>query len=153
MVEIILKINKEQILGIILIIFCLIMFFFLIPTQISSPKERFFPKLIITFLLFNSLCLILRASRISPNKMPNKLLDKGILVRFILILSIFLIYIIIIGIFGFFISSFLFLSITMFFLKVRDWRILIIIPITLLAFIHFIMEKLLFFNFPNGIFF
>jgi len=142
--------NINQKIGLILLIFCIVIWFFIIPSQVAGVRESIFPRFITVWILISSLFLIVQSWKSSPKKISHELPDKGTIIRFISIVFIFLIYVLIIDFLGFFIPSFLFLVITMLVLGVRDWRLLILIPSILLLSIHFLIEKLLVFPLPKG---
>ena len=142
--------NRDQKIGIIILVFCIVIWFFVIPAQITGRRESIFPRFTIIWILISSFFLIVQSWKVVPKKISPELLDKKTIIRFISIVFIFLICILIIDFLGFFIPTFLFLVITMSVLGVRDWRLLILIPLVLLLSIHFLIEKLLVFPLPKG---
>lgn len=142
--------NRDQKIGLIILIFCIVIWFFVIPAQITGRRESIFPRFTTIWILISSLFLIAQSWKNPPKKISPELLGKGKIIRFIAIVFIFLIYILIIDFLGFFIPTFLFLVITMSVLGIRDWRLLILIPLVLLLSIHFLIEKLLVFPLPKG---
>jgi len=147
------KMNRDQKIGIIILIFCIVIWFFVIPAQVAGRRESIFPRFTTIWVLISSVFLIAQSWKNSPKKISPGLLGKETIIRFISIVFIFLIYILIIDFLGFFIPTFLFLVITMSVLEIRDWRPLILIPLILLLAIHFLIEKVLVFPLPTGIFF
>lgn len=144
------KMNSNQKIGLILLIFCIVIWFFIIPAQVAGVRESIFPRFITVWILISSLFLIAQSWKNPPKKISHELLDKDTIIRFIAILFMFLIYILIIDFLGFFIPTFLFLVIIMLVLGVRDWKLLILIPFILLLSIHLLIEKLLVFPLPRG---
>lgn len=142
--------NRDQRIGIIIIIFCIVIWFFVIPAQITGRRESIFPRFTTIWILISSFFLIVQSRKVVPNKISYELLDKKTIFQFIVIAFILLICILTIDFLGFFIPTFLFLVITMSVLGVRDWRLLILIPLVLLLSIHFLIEKLLVFPLPKG---
>ena len=142
--------NRDQKIGIIILVFCIVIWFFVIPDQVAGRRESIFPRFTTIWILISSFFLIAQNWKNPPKKISSELLSKGTIIRFISIAFIFLIYILAIDFLGFFIPTFLFLVITMSILGVRDWRVLILIPIVLLLSIHFLIEKLLIFPLPKG---
>jgi len=51
--------NADQKLGIGMIIFCIIMWFYCIPYRIVGDAPKFFPRLIIFFILIPSILMII----------------------------------------------------------------------------------------------
>jgi len=142
--------NRDQKIGIIILIFCIVIWFFVIPAQVTGRRESIFPRFTTIWILISSFFLIVQSWKVVPKKISQELLDKKTIIRFISIAFIFLIYILTIDFLGFFIPTFLFLVITMSVLGIRDWRLLILIPLVLLLSIHFLIEKLLVFPLPKG---
>ncbi len=142
--------NRDQRIGIIILIFCIVIWFFVIPAQITGRRESIFPRFTTIWILISSFFLIVQSRKVVPNKISYELLDKKTIFQFIVIAFILLICILTIDFLGFFIPTFLFLVITMSVLGVRDWRLLILIPLVLLLSIHFLIEKLLVFPLPKG---
>lgn len=142
--------NSEQKIGLILLIFCIVIWFFIIPSQVAGVRESIFPRFITVWILISSLFLIVQSWKSPPKKISHELPDKGTIIRFISIVFMLLIYVLIIYFLGFFIPSFLFLVIIMLVLGVRDWRLLILVPSILLLSIHLLIEKLLVFPLPKG---
>jgi len=147
--------NSDQKVGLVLLIFCLTMWFFIVPTQIKGVRESVYPKFIIIWIGVGSFLLVLQGWKKDASKRilyrlqkQNKKNKKGI-VRVIVIAILFSIYIFMIDFLGFFISSFLFLVITMLIIGVRDWRKLILMPAIMLLLV-FLMGKLLIFLLPKG---
>lgn len=149
------KMSRNKILAIILIVFSLIMWFYIIPTQVCGPKEAMFPKIVTVWLIVNSIILLLRYPSeekrekiISPN---DKLYSKKILIIFF----VFLIYIILIYYFGFFPSSFIFLITIMMVLGmgIKDWKKMMVTTSVFLFFIYLVVERLLSFRLIRGIYF
>jgi len=142
--------NRDQKIGIIILILFIVIWFFIIPAQVAGRRESFFQRFTTIWILISSFFLIVQSWKVVPNKISYELLDKKTMFQFIAIAFIFLICILAIDFLGFFIPTFLFLVITMSVLGVRDWRLLILIPLVLLLSIHFLIEKLLVFPLPKG---
>lgn len=142
--------NRDQKIGIIILILFIVIWFFIIPAQVAGRRESFFPRFTTIWILISSFILIVQSWKVVPNKISYELPDKKTIFQFISIAFILLICILAIDFLGFFIPTFLFLVITMSVLGVRDWRLLILIPLVLLLSIHFLIEKLLVFPLPKG---
>jgi len=142
--------NRDQKIGIVILVFWIVILFFVIPDQVAGRRESTFPKFTTIWILISSFILIIQSWKVVPNKISSEVLDKNTIIRFISIVFIFLICILLIDFLGFFIPTFLFLVITMSILGIRDWRVLILVPLVLLLSIHFLIEKLLVFPLPKG---
>jgi len=145
--------NKDQKFGIVLLIFCFILWFFIIPTQISSIKDAVYPRFVSVWIAICGILLILKSWKSSEKIILPESKDKKGIIRVIAIVLIFLIYIFIIDFLGFFLSSFIFIIILMLSFGVRQWKKLISVPIIILLFLYFLIEKVLVFPLPKGIFF
>jgi len=145
--------NKDQKFGIVLLIFCFILWFFLIPTQISSTKDAVYPRLVNVWIAICGILLILKSWKSTEKIILDEAKDKKGIIRVVAIVIIFLIYIFMIDFLGFFISSFIFIIILMLSFGVRQWIKLISVPIIILLFLYFLIQKVLFFPLPEGIFF
>lgn len=145
--------NKDQKFGIVLLIFCFILWFFLIPTQISSTKDAVYPRLVNVWIAICGILLILKSWKSTEKIILDESKDEKGIIRVVATVIIFLIYIFMIDFLGFFISSFMFIIILMLSLGVRQWIKLISVPIIILLFLYFLIRKVLFFPLPEGIFF
>jgi len=63
------------------------------------------------------------------------------------------VYILMLDFLGFFSSSIIFLAVLMLSFQVRDWKVVIGVPLMFLLFVYFLFEKLLVFPLPRGILF
>jgi len=145
--------NKDQKFGIVLLIFCFILWFFLIPTQISSTKDAVYPRLVNVWIAICGILLILKSWKSTEKIILYESKDEKGIIRVVATVIIFLIYIFMIDFLGFFISSFIFIIILMLSFGVRQWIKLISVPIIILLFLYFLIKKILFFPLPEGIFF
>lgn len=145
--------NKDQKFGIILLIFCLILWFFIIPTQISSTKDAVYPRFVNVWIAICGILLILKSWKSTEKIILYESKDEKGIIRVVATVIVFLIYIFMIDFLGFFISSFIFIIILMLSFGVRQWIKLISVPIIILLFLYFLIKKVLFFPLPEGIFF
>lgn len=149
--------NRQVKIGGVLIVFCLILWFFLIPAQTKGPKEAFFPKVITIWLGSNGIFITMN-SLLKRSKSPNKInlsekYGKSEILKIIFIMVFFFIYIIMVYLIGFILPSFLFLIFIMLFLGIRNWKILFLIPTVCILMIYVLIEAILQFPLPKGIFF
>lgn len=145
--------NRDQKFGIVLLIFCFILWFFLIPTQISSTEDAVYPRLVNVWIAICGILLILKSWKSTEKIILYESKNEKRIIRVVVIVTIFLIYIFMIDFLGFFISSFIFIIILMLSFGVRQWIKLISVPIIILLFLYFLIKKVLFFPLPEGIFF
>ena len=142
--------NSNQKLGTGLIIFCFIMWFYSIPYHISGDAPKFFPRLIIFFILVPAILLIVtRQQPFSKNKSP-RFKDRKDIHKALLTAVFFFIYIGLIDVLGYFTSSFLAIMGFLYFFGERSWKGMIVIPACILFFIYFVIERMLSFPLPKG---
>lgn len=146
------EMKTDQKLGLALLIFCLIMWFLIIPNQVMGKAQSLFPRIITIFIGIPSFLLII-SRKDSPKETPFGLEEKKGITRVTITAIIFFIYIFIIDFLGYFISSFLASLAFMLYFGARNWKKTIVIPVMLLLFIYFLIEKLLGFPLPSGIIF
>jgi len=145
-------VNRQFKIYGLLIVFCLILWFFLIPNQTKSPKEALFPKIITIWLGISAIIGLLKKSKFpNKNNLSLKYKKKGTL-KIIFIMLFFFIYIIMIYLIGFILSSFLFLIFIMLFLNIHNWKILFLMPTVCILVIYVLIEVILKFPLPKGIF-
>ena len=144
--------NADQKLGIGLIIFCIIMWFYCIPFHIVGSTPKFFPRLIIFFILIPGILLIAtrraRAKTSSPPFSARKELHKALLAA-----AFFLIYIAFIDVIGYFTASFIAIMGFLYFFGERSIKGMILVPAGILFFIYFVIEHMLSFPLPKGVVF
>ena len=122
--------NKDQKFGIILLIFCLILWFFIIPTQISSTEDAVYPRFVNVWIAICGILLILKSWKSTEKIILYESKDEKGIIRVVATVIVFLIYIFMIDFLGFFISSFIFIIILMLSFGVRQWIKLISVPKT-----------------------
>ena len=142
--------KRDRIIGVVLVIVCILLWLFIIPLQVATPKEARYPKFVTLWIGLSSLSLILRSLRKTPLGSQTEVQDEMSLPALIAIGALLLLCVFAIDFLGFFIPSFLFLVISMFMQGVRDWRVHVAVPSTLLLFIYILIEKLLKFPLPKG---
>jgi len=142
--------KRDRIIGIVLVIVCILLWFLIIPFQVASAKEAGYPKFVTVWIGLSSLALILRSLRRTSLGSPIEVQEKMSFPALVAIGTLLLLCVVSIDYLGFFIPSFLFLVISMFMQGVRNWRVHVAVPSTLLLFIYVLIEKLLRFPLPKG---
>jgi hypothetical protein len=142
--------KRDRIIGIVLVIVCILLWFLIIPFQVASAKEAGYPKFVTLWIGLSSFALILRSLRKTPLGSQTEVQEKPSFPALGAIGGLLLLCVLSIDLLGFFIPSFLFLVISMFVQGVRDWRVHVAVPSTLLLFIYVLIEKLLKFPLPKG---
>ncbi len=141
--------NADQKLGIGLIIFCIIMWFYCIPYHIAGNAPKFFPRLILLFILIPASLLII-TRREPPEAKRLRLRDRRDLRKALSTAALFLIYIALIDVLGYFTTSFIAIIGFLYFFGERSIKRMILVPAGMLFFIYFVIEKMLSFPLPKG---
>jgi hypothetical protein len=141
--------NADQKFGIGLIILCIIMWFYCIPYRIVGDTPKFFPRLIIFFILIPAILLIV-TRRQPPEGEHLRFKDRKDLHTAFMTAGFFLVYIALIDVIGYFTTSFLAIMGFLYFFGQRSWKGMIIVPAGILFFIYFVIERMLSFPLPKG---
>ena len=141
--------NADQKLGIGMIIFCIVVWFYCIPYRIVGDAPKFFPRLIIFFILIPSILLII-TRRQTPKGKHIRFRDRKDLHKAIMTAGFFTVYITLIDLLGYFTSSFLAIMLFLYFFGQRSWTGLMLVPAGILFFIYFVIERTLSFPLPKG---
>jgi len=149
----------DQISGLIIIAFALIVYFILIPTQIPPDRmglsSSFFPKFSAIVIAGLGVILFFKPlfSKNSENAELIFRMDRVSVIRAIIIFSFMVSYIFLLHFIGFLISTPLILAMMLYYSGQRNWRIIlpliIIVPSLLYSFFSFGMKLVL----PQGILF
>ena len=141
--------NADQKLGIGLIIFCIIMWFYCIPFHIVGNAPKFFPRLIIFFILIPGILLIV--TRRAPAKTSRPpFMQRQDLHKALMAAAFFLIYIALIDVIGYFTTSFFAIMGFLYFFGERSIKGMIFVPAGILFFVYFVIEHMLSFPLPKG---
>lgn len=135
---------------ILLFLFTLLMWFVFIPKEVPGKDAAIFPKMIVIWLFINNTILLFQNVKIIKSTENDHSLAYVLNIDAIILFSIFIIYIVLLNLFGFFPSSLLFLVIAMFFLGIRDYKKLLLINISYLLIIYIVVEKFSSFRLPHG---
>ena len=123
----------------------------------TGLSPAFFPELAFFFLIILSVfLLILNIIKWHRKEIGDKVterLDKGQIRQVGTVLFILLVYIHMISVIGYYISSFLTLIIFMLNFKVREWNKLLVLPVILMSLVFLFFEKGLKILLPRGILF
>ena len=141
--------SKDQKLGIALIIFCIILWFYAIPFHISGNTPKFFPRLITVFILIPGILLIVSRKGESNKPSPRFKDLKGVH-KALVTAGLFLIYISLIDIIGYFTITSIAIMSFLFFFGSRSWKGIVLIPAAILFIIYLVIEKILSFPLPKG---
>lgn len=143
--------NASQKLGIGLILFCIVMWFYSIPYHVVGDAPKFFPRLIIFFILIPAILLVVTRKQALSENGSLRLKDRKDIYKALLTAVFFLVYIALIDVLGYFSSSFLAIMGFLYFFGERSWKGIILIPAGILFFIYFVIERMLSFPLPKGI--
>jgi hypothetical protein len=132
-----------------MIIFCIVVWFYCIPYRIVGDAPKFFPRLIIFFILIPSILLIVNR-RQAPKDKPIRFRTRKDLHKAMITAVFFIVYIALIDVLGYFTASFLAIMLFLYFFGQRSWTGLILVPAGVLFFIYFVIERTLSFPLPKG---
>jgi hypothetical protein len=144
------QVNDDQKLGLVLILFCIILWFYAIPCHIVGKAPKFFPRLVTIFILIPSILLVL-TRRGGPRETPQRFRDLKGIHKALATAGLFILYISFIDFIGYFTSSFVAIMVFMLFFGSRSWKGIIFIPATILFFIYIVIVKILSFPLPKGL--
>ena len=142
--------NADQKLGVGLIVFCIIMWFYCIPYYIAGEAPKFFPRLIIFFILVPAILLIVTRREPPVGERP-KFRNRKDLHKAFMAAAIFLIYISLIDVIGYFTTSFLAIMGFLYFFGHRSAKGMVLVPAGILFFVYFVIERMLSFPLPKGL--
>jgi hypothetical protein len=141
--------NKDQKLGIALILFCIVLWFYAIPFHISGNAPKFFPRLITIFIFIPGILLIFSRKGKVEKPIPGLKDLKGVH-KALITAGLFLIYISLIDIVGYFTITSIAIMVFLFFFGSRSLKGIILIPAAILFFIYLVIERILSFPLPKG---
>ena len=142
--------NTDQKLGIGLILFCIVTWFYAIPYHIDGDAPKFFPRLIVFFILVPAILLIATRRELTPENKGSGIGGRKDIHKALLAAVFFLVYISLIDVLGYFTTSFLAIMGFLYFFGVRSWKGMIIIPSGILFFVYLVIERILSFPLPKG---
>lgn len=151
------KKNACTIVGVLLILFSLMMYFVIIPSQVKhiegygiSPQT--FPKLMAVLLFVFSVIYTIQSCMNKEQETSYSHSSREQFIRFIVTILITVIYIMCIGKFGYIVSTIIALGAYLYMFGVRDWKItvpiMIITPIMIKIFFTCFLNMVL----PRGMF-
>jgi len=141
----------DRIISIILLIFCVLYFYLSLSLSIQSKT---YPQIIILLLSFLSIVLLTIATFKGEKKIENKNnKEKIITSRVFCVFIITLVYIFLIEKIGFYIDTEIFLVGLIYFLGVRNLKIVFFVPLLFTFFLFIIFRLLLRIPTPIGILF
>lgn len=156
------KLNKNSISSVILLTFGIILYFYLIPTQVPMSEgmpmamsPQLFCKISAGCLILLSLILLFNSQRVEQGeeeKAPSKAESKDQLLRGTISVGIAIVYITLINVLGYFVSTSIALAVFTLFFGARNWLVIISSQIVVLLFIYLLFVKGLHVVLPSGIF-
>ena len=138
--------NINILTGMIIIIFCAVLWFVVIPNQIQLPEDSVYPKLLIGLISINALILILQ--NIKNHKAKDGKTDELSLIAVFRMNFLYLIVLIAIAKFGFYVPALCFLVLAMISMGERNWKKIVITAPVVISIIYLMMEIILKFPLP-----
>ena len=141
--------QKNRIMGVVLLAICLVLWFLIIPEETKGEEEALFPQLVTILIAIAGIMLIFQRSA-KINEEEKQKPDKKVIVRVVVTAVAFGIYLMLVKLIGFFISSFLILTTLMAYFGVRKIRRILLIPVFVLMAIYVVIVRFLGFPLPRG---
>lgn len=148
--------DPDRKVGLILLFLGLVLWFFIIPTQVFGQEQSYFPKILTAWLIVLSVILIVKGyfkkHKVKQNvsKLQNYRSEH---IRIIIVTIILIMYVFLIDLLGYFITTILVLLLLMFYLGVRNWKVLLLVVIITVIGFYYFFEVGMKFRFPRGIIF
>ena len=132
------RLHQDIVFCIIVYVFCAAMFFF---GRTIKGDARSYPFIVLTLMcVLNAILLvttIIKSRKMSAEEIKEANTVRWSEIRFpLLVFIIILAYVVIIDLLGYFVATPLMMVGLMFLFGVRDWRIMVIVPIILLILIY-----------------
>ncbi len=145
--------HRDRLVGILLVVFCIFGWLYLIPNYIKGESQQVFPQIILFFTFLPSMGLILRRSgpQIDDESSLVKQSQRKAFIKITFLAAMYLIYLLLIPVLGFFVCSLVIMVGTLLFLGIRKVKTLVFIPVVVLTLIHVIIERFLKFVLPAGL--
>lgn len=147
--------NRNRVTGILFIMLCILLWFYLIPEYIKGHDQSIFPKLLVIFIAIPSLLMIFRKKQQS-NEAPVVIMNvirSDIFKKTAILLSSYCVYLVSISYIGFFVPSIVFGSFYMYFFGEKRFSFMFLSPLCILIAIYFIIVYTLKYPLPSGIIF
>ena len=148
--------HADRITGLTLLGMCVFGWFFLIPMYVPGDVQQIFPRAILIFISLPSLAMCLRKTARAKTAPPDPSVTasrRAAFIRMLTMAAVYLAYLLLIPVVGFFVSSACAAVGFLLFLGVRSPKAVILVPAVMLAAIHIVIERFLHFELPSGILF
>lgn len=145
--------KKSRMMGIMLFIICIVLWVIVIPKETKGEEEALFPELVTVLLGISSVILIFQRKVEPVDRNINKKLDKGAVIKVVITIIAFGIYLLMVKFIGFFVSSFILLSSLMTYFGVKKLRTVLLVPFIVVIIIYLLIVRFLEFPLPKGIIF
>ncbi len=145
--------HRDRLVGILLIVFCIFGWFYLIPNFIKGETQQVFPRIILIFILMPALGLALRQSKTGTQAQntTEKQASQRAFIKICCLAIMYLGYLLLIPVLGFFVCSAAITVGTLLFLGVRKMKTLVLVPLVMLSIVHVVIERFLNFVLPTGL--
>ncbi len=156
-------ISKNLVVGLIFLVFSIIFYFFIIPTQIQESSgmpaalsPSLFCRISLIFLMLLSLILIVISQHQTETAESRQELEeenRGNNIRGLVSVSVAILYIVLISTLGFFTSTTLVVLFFTLYFGSRNWKLITLTLVILLPFIYLLFVKGLNVVLPSGLLF
>lgn len=149
--------TTDRLIGSLFLAFCLLMWFVIIPSEMASEEQEFYPRLTILCIALPAFLMILRRSgkRIGLGDLASYFSNMGnpSSIRLLVLVASYAICILCTEYIGFFVTNFVFFIFYMILLHERRLANILITPIFLLAAIYGVIVCALKYPLPDGLLF
>lgn len=159
-----LKNHHHRFFGLVVIVLCGMLWFFVVPTYVPGEGPAFFPRLAIAWIaLFALLTSVFPPTAAAPLPMLEGAPDEGAEQHELApavdesggasvygLMIVWALYVTAIGYLGFYVSSFLMLTTSMYYLGLRRLPRLLLVPVVALTIIYLLLDVGLNFRLPEA---
>ncbi|WP_022667079.1 tripartite tricarboxylate transporter TctB family protein [Desulfospira joergensenii] len=147
--------NNELKLGTLLLASAGFLWFYAIPYHIKGFEQALFPRCLTISMLIPCMLLFIegiKKHKTEGEKQTSSLISSASL-KSLVIVPLTMIYVFLISIIGFYVTTSLFVFLFMLFFGARNWLSICIYSVTVPAIVYIVIRKILSFPFPEGFLF
>ena len=145
--------KTDRLLGLGIVLFCLILWFLIIPQQTSHRRAAEFPRMVVVFMALPALVLAIKPTLPASERVTWGMAEKRAMGRSVILLGLTALYMGLVPVVGFYICSTISLLAFLRCLGEKRWRYLFILPLCVMTILYLTIAKMLSFPMPTGRFF
>lgn len=152
------RMTNDQMIGFVLLLFSLALYFIIIPREVQQPNRvgvglapSFFPNIIAFVLAFLSVILFSKAYIVKKNESPQavRLFNHRVIVT----IGLFGVYMLLTLVIGYLLASILMLAAFLLFLGTRNKWVIVLLAITFPLLLNWFFSKIMIIMLPSGVIF